>query len=266
MQEECELALKSKIPACEGWWTFLLSIHALVSLLREILEWTPFQPYMSLAYTISRISSRFLGGTELSRNDEWVYMNIQTTIMTHRAAQEIRRKYSPGWRWLARWRDKEAKSVRENRRRAAEIVAPVLKKRLTSTVTESGDPDAIQWLLALAGTKGKKAAELATEQLFLGVTSIHSTTASILSTIYDLMDHPDAMEEIISEIQGVQAQLSGGRWTKSALLELEKLDSFMKESQRVHTLGCSKPPPFSPPLTRVRGELTHQTDTTLRRE
>jgi len=206
-------------------------------------DWTPFQPYMALAYTVCRVSSRVLAGTELCRNEEWVQMGIRSTIMVHGAAQEIRQKYSPTWRWLARWRHPGSKAVLADRRRAAELLAPVVKKRLASADTESGDPDAIQWFLAAAGNRAKDVQELADEQLFLGIASTHTTTASTLSILYDLLDHPDAVKEIMEEIQTLQAELKNGPWTKQALSRLEKLDSFMKESQRVNPIGLGKRPP-----------------------
>ncbi|KAI0906252.1 cytochrome P450 [Ustulina deusta] len=218
MEEECTQALASKIPECK--------------------EWTRFQPYMTFAYAISKITSRALACTELAQNEEWINMNIATTMMTHKAAQEIRAKYTPRWRWLARWRDPGAIAVLANKKRAAELVEPILRQRRASSVAEDNQSDGIQWFLNLAGKRGKKPIDLADEELFLGIASIHSTTASILSILYDLIDHPDATEEIMTEVEGVRSRLEGGTWTKTALMELGKLDSFMKESQRVHPLGC----------------------------
>lgn len=126
---------------------------------------------------------------------------------------------------------------------AAELLAPVVKKRLASADTESGDPDAIQWSLAAAGNRVKDIQELADGQLFLSIASTHTTTASTLSILYDLLDHPDAVKEIMEEIQPLQAELGNGPWTRQALSRLEKLDSFMKESQRMNPIGLGKRPP-----------------------
>lgn len=212
------------------------------------IDWTPFQPYMALAYTVCRVSSRVLAGTELCRNEEWVQMGIRSTMLVHGAAQEIRQRYSPAWRWLARWRHPGPKAVLADRRRAAELLAPILRKRVASPDTELGNPDAIQWLLATAGNQAKDVQELADEQLFLSIASTHTTTASTLSILYDLLDHPDDVKEIIQEIENVQAQLKSGLWTKQALSQLEKLDSFMKESQRMNPIGLGKQTPKYPML------------------
>lgn len=194
---------------------------------------------MTFAYAISKITSRALACAELAQNEEWINMNIATTMMTHQAAQEIRVKYTPRWRWLARWREPAARAVLANKKRAAELVAPILQQRQTSSAAEDTKSDGIQWLLNIAGKRGKKAVDLADEELFLGIASIHSTSASVLSILYDLADYPDATREIMAEVEEVRSRLKNGIWTKTALMELGKLDSFMKESQRLHPLGCS---------------------------
>lgn len=47
---------------------------------------------------------------------------------------------------------------------------------------------------------------------------------------------PETLTEIQEEIKQVQSKLPGGRWTRKALGDLRILDSFMRESARVHAL------------------------------
>ncbi|KAK5996288.1 Cytochrome P450 monooxygenase cheE [Cladobotryum mycophilum] len=218
IQEEIDLALATQLPKCP--------------------DWTPFPPYMALAYTISRATTRVLAGTELARNDEWVQIGVHTTIMAHQAAQQIRKEYPRYIRWLAKYRHAGSKAVLANRLRAAQLMAPILEKRLAGEHTESGEPDAVQWSIAATeGGNRKKVQELVDEQLFLGIASVHSSSATGLSVLYDLLDRPDILKEIVEEIQKVHATCKDGRWNKQALTQLEKLDSFMSESQRMNSIG-----------------------------
>lgn len=193
---------------------------------------------MILAYTIARIATRVLSGEELARNDEWINMAIMTTIMVMKAAEEIREKYPPFLRFLAPYMLPGPKAALANRKRAAEVLRPVWEKRYGIGAVESKQNDGIEWLMAAGGGKKaqKTAQEIADEQLFLGVTSIHSSTAYLLSIVYDLAERPDCVEDIRNEIEAVQAEC-GTTWTKQSLAKLEKLDSFMKESQRLHPIG-----------------------------
>jgi len=97
-----------------------------------------------------------------------------------------------------------------------------------------GENDGIQWLLDASG--GRKTLQgVATDQLFLGIASVHTTAASALSTLYDLLDYPEYIPAILDEIYA--ALKDNPQWTKQSLAKLEKLDSFMKESQRMHPVG-----------------------------
>lgn len=213
-----------------------------------IQAWEPVTPYMALAYTTSRAIARVLGGRELSGSEEWIGMNVGITGMAHQAAQQIREQYPLHLRWMARWRHPGVRAVVATRRRSAQIVDPIIQKRLAGARdTKPGEPDGIQWMLAAQGSRRPSAQEVADEQLFVGITSVHTTSATSLSILYDLLDRPNVTEEIIGEINAVAARHRdvGGRWTKQALSELEKLDSFMAESFRFNPIGFGKTPPPS---------------------
>lgn len=202
-------------------------------------DWTTVYPYMIIAQTIAQVTTRALCGLELARNDEWIKMSVETTITAMATGAEIREKYPPYLRWLAPYRQAGSKLELANRKRAAEVLSPILEKRLAGKGDGTGNSDGIQWLLAAAGARKKTALELADEQLFLSIASIHSTAASTMSFIHDLADHRKYYKEILEEIQQVQKE-HGRKWTKQSLAKLDKLDSFMKESQRVNPIGLGE--------------------------
>ena len=196
---------------------------------------------MILAQSIAQVTTRVLCGQELARNEEWIRISVETTISTMQTAAAIREKYPPYLRWLASYFMTGPKLSLANRKRAAVILQPILLKRMTGKGDGSGYSDGIQWLVAAAGARGKSVSELADEQLFLSIASVHSTSASLLSIVHDLATSAQYREEILDEIQGVQ-QEHGTTWTKASLAKLYKLDSFMKESQRVNPIGLGKSP------------------------
>ena len=191
---------------------------------------------MLIAQTIAQVTTRVLSGQELARNDEWIKMSVETPITVMSTGAKIREKYPPYLRWLAPYLLTEPKLSLANRKRAAEVILPVYEKRMAGKGDGTGHGDGIQWLIAAAGARKKTLQELADEQLFLSIASIHPTTASTVSILHDLADHRKHHEEIVDEIQKVQKD-HGSTWTKQSLAKLEKLDSFMKESQRVHPAG-----------------------------
>jgi hypothetical protein len=55
--------------------------------------------------------------------------------------------------------------------------------------------------------------------------------------LYDLTTHPEYAKVLREEIQRISAEEPGGMLRKKTMLKLRKLDSFIKESQRVNPLG-----------------------------
>ncbi|KAJ3530947.1 hypothetical protein NM208_g7714 [Fusarium decemcellulare] len=218
MNNECIEGMKKAVPPCQ--------------------DWTPIPPYHFIVYLVARISSLVLVGAELCGDDEWIGQSVQTTINVMAASQSVRAKYHPWTRWLARYFDEPTKVVIKNRRRAIELFGPILDARKAAMGShprgeKSKYNDGVQWLLEEYRGQGKvlTAEKLAQDELFLTIASTHSTSVTLLSTLFDLMDHPESLEEIrdeVSRMEGVDRQ---------ALNELRLLDSFMKESQRLHSLS-----------------------------
>ena len=191
---------------------------------------------MLIAANIAQISTRVLCGQELARSEDWIRMSILTTITVMRTGAKIREKYPPYLRWLAPYLLTEPKLSLANRKRAAEIIQEANGRKGRRHRPWRWD----KWLIAAAGARTKTVQEIADEQLFLSIVSIHLTTASTVSILHDLADHRKNYDEIVHEIQKVQSE-HAFKWTKESLAKLEILDSFMKESQRVHppVLGIS---------------------------
>lgn len=207
-------------------------------------------PYPILAYIVARLAAKTLGSAELSRNDEWLGITIGVTQTSMAAAHALRASW-PWWtRWLARYVFPPVKKVLADRARAAEILRPILEERLAALKagnTKTGRPnDGIQWLVEYYNAVGKGARLtpelLAQNQLFYAMAAIHSSTAILLSILYDLIDerHGQIRGELVDEIQQVRKEF--GSWSRQAVSKLVKLDSFMKESQRIHYVGHGKCP------------------------
>nr|QJY30857.1 cytochrome P450 [Discosia rubi] len=197
-------------------------------------DWTPLQPYLVIAKTIARMTSLVFAGPELCASEEWRDMMVQFTITLMQTSQLIQRKYPHHWRWIVPWVDPNARKILTIRKRCAELLSPSYQTRLAG---EEKFVDGIQWLMNGKPGGNIGLLELADQQLFLSIASIHSTSASALSILYDLLERPEYIPDILEELQSVAAINKSPGWTKRSLEQLEKLDSFMKESQRVNPVG-----------------------------
>ncbi|KAI1843278.1 hypothetical protein JX266_010452, partial [Neoarthrinium moseri] len=118
---------------------------------------------------------------------------------------------------------------------AKSIISAEIERRRIRTeklLASGGKPpkvsDAIGWMVEVAG--GEKVDYVAA-QLSLTVASIHATTGALTIALTDLATYPTVAAQIRAEVIQV---LSDGGWSKQALYNMKLMDSFLKESQRLH--------------------------------
>ncbi|PGH16795.1 hypothetical protein AJ80_05110 [Polytolypa hystricis UAMH7299] len=209
-------------------------------------DWAPVSPYAFFSYAISRVTALALAGPELAHNDEWIGLTAKITVDIMTAAQGVRAKWRPYTRWAARWFFEPVKVVLASKRRAAELLKPVLEKRKaalregTAGREKGSTPnfnDGVQWLLETYEAKNRKLTpeDLAHHELFAAIGAITSSVATTVGVLFDLLDHPEYLGEILQEVEEVRKEAPA--LPRQALNKLWKLDSFLKESQRLHSVG-----------------------------
>lgn len=138
---------------------------------------------------------------------------------------------------------------RLHERAFAKLLRPEIERRLREYDERKADPekkarepepnDFLQWMVNQAKESGDpylmKPRTLALRILILNFASIHTSSFAITGAIFDLISHNKAyIEELREEIATVLAEHSG-TWNKKALSNMVKLDSVMRESQRVNS-------------------------------
>lgn len=74
--------------------------------------------------------------------------------------------------------------------------------------------------------------------LFLVMAAAHTTTTTIVHALYDLSSLPEAVfKDLRQEVTDIMNGEEEG-WSLQAIFKMKKLDSFLKESQRMNPLGC----------------------------
>lgn len=196
-------------------------------------EWQTIPLQKSLSSVIARLSSRVFLGDEICRNEEWLAITTQYT--THAFAASLDLSTIPGFfkPILAFFLDKY-RPVREDVKRAREIMAPVIAKRraLKEKARINNEPisqfnDAIEWAECEHKAKLYDPSEL---QLLLSFAAIHTTTDLMCETMLCLANDPTQIDALRKEMIDV---LSKEGWKKTALYNLKLLDSAIKEAQRM---------------------------------
>ncbi|KAI1332107.1 cytochrome P450 [Xylariaceae sp. FL0255] len=216
LKDELEYVLSSEFPTSEDWKPIKL------------------QPFM--VRTVSRLSGRAFVGPTLCRSEEWMNVSINFAITAFIAVVKLQ-FFSPWMRPMAQFLVGELRTIRKDLAKAQKMLQPTIEDRLAkaeqSTDYEKPD-DFIQWLSdALPDNEKRNYYIQAKVQLLLSASSIHTTSNLTTDCIYDLAVHQD-MQEVLREEALEAFGTDGSGWEeKDSIPKLKKMDSFIKESQRL---------------------------------
>ncbi|OLN97589.1 Ent-kaurene oxidase 4 [Colletotrichum chlorophyti] len=198
-------------------------------------DWTPvkFQPFALRA--IARISGRAFVGPDMNRQEQW--MDISINFAIHVFVAVVKMQLFPEWaRPIAQYGVTELRQIRKDIDKATAMLTPIVEERLRDLEMpscEKAPDDLIQWLVeALPAEEKRDIRAQAHLQLILAAASIHTTTNLVTDCLYDLAAHPEAQEMLRQEAYQV-LEVEHGWARKESMARLKKLDSFMKETQRL---------------------------------
>lgn len=155
------------------------------------------------------------------------------------------REYSHFMRPLAaRFLVPEIRRVWRHQATARRLLVPVMNerwRRQRSTAEYTRPNDMIQWLMDnnAREKKPRSFGQLAELHLLVCFAALHTSTLAITHMIFDLAARPEYVAPLRDEAALALNQY--GSWSsKPALSSLFKLDSFMKESQRLNPPSLRK--------------------------
>ncbi|KAF4910817.1 Cytochrome P450 monooxygenase BOA4 [Colletotrichum fructicola] len=199
----------------------------------EVGGWTRVPVYALSTRVIALVSGRVFVGLPLSRNEEWIHTAIHSTIDSFVGAAMMWQY--PSWSWpIMQWIVPQTKRVRYYRRRVAEMLKPIIRNRLEDAKKGSDrkkPSDMVQWLIDNSNGRGDDLAFQANEHIVMNVAAIHTTGGQLAHSLYDLARHPEYVPQLREEIASVLCQ--DGSITKQGVFRLKKMDSFLREVQRL---------------------------------
>jgi cytochrome P450 len=210
IQDEIRNAFIEDFPACDDWTEVPIVEH--------------------LTKIVARVSSRMFGGKTLSENREWVQASIDFAMDGFIGAQKLK-KYPSFLRPLAARFTPEITKIAQHYREAEKAAIPLIMERKR---TGTKALDLLYWMDEQA--KGHEADPkfLAGILLKVSFAAIHTSAASPSQLIFDLCERPEYIEPLREEYRKFMG--SDGMITKQGFLQMPKLDSIMKESQRFNPL------------------------------
>lgn len=197
-------------------------------------NWTPTKVHSIFLNLVARISARIFVGFPLCRNKDWLETSIQYTENVFRTVT-IMRLFPQFLQPVVSLFVPPAWNVPRNLHFAQKLIVPLVierKKAMDSRNPNDQKPnDLLQWMIDAANEDEGKPNKLAHRQLLLTLAAIHTSTMAATHVILDLYERREYLQPLREEIE--QAVKEDEGWQKTTLNRMQKLDSFLKESQRM---------------------------------
>ncbi|PCH34176.1 cytochrome P450 [Wolfiporia cocos MD-104 SS10] len=195
-------------------------------------DWIEVPVLATMAQVVSRASNRVFVGLPLCRNTDYLetVVNFAFDVAKGRDVLSV----VPGM--LKGLVGKLLPWSRRAIKRTTHYLAPTIQERLQK-LRELGEDwndrpdDYLMWVIDEAN-KTRNAIDLAIQAILVSnFAAIHTSSNSITHALYHLAANPEYIQPLREEVEAVTKEYG---WTKAAVGKMYKLDSFMRESQRLN--------------------------------
>ena len=199
--------------------------------------------YGSIINIVARINSRVLVGLPLCRDKEWLEVAGGYPQDSVAVATDLRR-WPPILRPFVYPFLASTKRLRREYAIVNKKLRPLIAEREKTKAQEKAQ-DVLQWMMDMGKGEDIKVKNIVGKMLFLTMAGFHAPTTTAVHVLYDLCSKPEYFKTLRQEIEDALA-VTGGEWSIAALRRMEKLDSFIKESQRMNAPGLRESIYFLP--------------------
>nr|UGT01521.1 P450 monooxygenase [Claviceps arundinis] len=199
-------------------------------------SWIPVNPYEMVLQLSTRAAARLFVSEPICRDEEFLSTsasysrNVFDAIATSRSLGHVITPY------LGRWIPSIQAAQQQFQRIQKMLCSEVDRRR--DNPKDSTQDDFLQWCMELARTEEEAhAASVAHRTLgILSMAAVHTTAMSSTHILFDLISD----ENLKAKLREEQDQVLKQGWkniTQQTMLSMRKLDSLMRESQRINPVG-----------------------------
>ncbi|KAF8552481.1 cytochrome P450 [Imleria badia] len=192
----------------------------IVTSLAEVLdlrgnEWKCVSALSSIEKVICRTTNRVFVGLPLCRNPDWIDLNIRLAARFTKVPQGIMR--------------------------AVKLLGPIIEERQKyvheyGAMWDDKPNDLLSWLMEEAEGPELTPEHLTTRVLGVNFAAIHTSSNSFTQALFYLAGNPQYIRPLREEVEGI-VEKEG--WSKVALSKMRKVDSFLKECQRIEGISVA---------------------------
>nr|BAL05135.1 cytochrome P450 [Phanerodontia chrysosporium]BAL05136.1 cytochrome P450 [Phanerodontia chrysosporium] len=227
--EEIELSFQELMPACEKDWT---PVHV-IEVARDV---------------VARASNRVFVGLRVCRNPDYLDMLVDCAVSVASARNTLMLFPSV----LKTFAAKVVVNMDRRIRRGMRHLGPIIEERMSLLRSLGNDwsdkpDDMLQWIIDEVAARQMPKEDVVRNIMFLNFAAIHTSSNSFTHAIYHLAANPEYLRPLREEVEAVTAKEG---WSKTAMGRMWRIDSFLRESQRVNSIN---------PLTVIRRTRTSLT-------
>ncbi|KAH9942847.1 cytochrome P450 [Amylocystis lapponica] len=199
-------------------------------------EWLSVPAWPTMTQIIARASSRIFVGVPKCRDRDYLAIAIGFTsdIARSRAILNL----FPAF--LLPITGRLFSFPRRSVRRGAVHFRPIIEERLNK-LAQYGDAwaekpnDMLMWLIDDGRAHSDSVEAIMRKIMLVNFAAIHTSSNSVTHALFHLAANPEYIQPLREE---VEAAVKSDGWTKDALAKMSRLDSFLRESQRVNGINC----------------------------
>ncbi|KAH9884984.1 cytochrome P450 [Xylariomycetidae sp. FL2044] len=210
-------------------------------------DWIEFQPYQVLGVVSARVAADVIVGPAFCESKTWLDISFNYTENLFRTIVILRLlplwiqplvclflpSYWAGQRYL---------------RTAKDLLGPRISdliKQSDAGLWEPADNDAddlniLSWLSSMARGQDRRPETISHILVLVALASVHTTLLRMVNVLYDIVAAgPELLQDLLREISAAEQ----GGWTFESYDQLHRLDSVLRESQRLSpptTLGLKR--------------------------
>ncbi|PYI00108.1 cytochrome P450 [Aspergillus ellipticus CBS 707.79] len=195
-------------------------------------DWHPIPSFETSLRIIGLVSGRVNVGLPLSRRDEWLDQYLQYPIHFFSSVAALS-KWPHFLRPIAQYWMPQLREIHEIEGKVQELLAPQFAERRNGLKEKPNT--LVQWVWDNSEEEMKTDDYQSKLQILATVPTIYTVAFGVAQCIFDLATRPEYLPMLREEYQSV-LQAANGNLTKDSFSKMVKLDSFMKESQRLNPL------------------------------
>ncbi|QKD48406.2 cytochrome P450 [Fusarium oxysporum Fo47] len=209
-------------------------IHAIKANLTGSLYWTPVKVHDRVLRLIATNNARVFQGTAASLDEEWLEASTGYVLACFDCIRALK-QWHPWLRPLVYRFIPERAAIKDQWTKGRKRVMASMRERQEKGGNLEDPPTMLDHL---SNGRNEHIADDVELQLLHQMTLIAvgtvTTFSSTTQAIYDLVAHPEYIRILREEVESVPRD-SNGNFTKDSTVAMNKLDSFLKESQRFNS-------------------------------